>query len=88
MAINEITEVVLMSRIVTAIKTIPLCRIGMAGPEPRDTIELAREVFKAGNFHEFVGVVGKATEIERTRAAHTARRLGHGMTANVIKQGK
>lgn len=81
MAVNEITEVVLKSRIRTALEALPGMIEGVNDQH-------VQHIYENGNFQEFVGVVGKATATERLRAAGTARRLGHTQTAALITKGK
>lgn len=78
---NEITEAVLKARIKTA-----LTALNFTG-ELDPSTEQVDTVFAAGNFHEFVNVVEKATKHERLRAAEVCRRLGHRITAAQILKG-
>lgn len=78
----EITEAVLKNRIKDGLQ---------AACPPADKTkwdETIQRIFDGGNFKDFVGIVGKATDVERLRAGHTARRLGHPQTGRVIMDGK
>ena len=78
---TEITEASIKARVLTALKELNFT--GENDPTP-EQVDL---VFKAGNFHEFVGIVEKATSAERIRAAGVCSRLGHRQTAAVIIKG-
>jgi len=77
MAIEEITEAVLKSRIHRAlIKQLPLV-----------TDSMVNMAYQDGHFAEFVGTVHRTKQTERSRAAGICRRLGHRVTAAQILKG-
>lgn len=78
---NEITELLLRRRLATVLQPY------LAQYTATDQVKVVDAAYSAGNFSDFVGIVGKAVGEERQRAANTARRLGHPGTAAVILRG-
>jgi len=84
MAVNEITEAVLKSRILAALTPNFKCATGSMTGQLNVAVN---EFYEAGGFAEFVGTVHRTKSAERLRAAGICRRLGHRVTAAQILKG-
>lgn len=85
---SEITEAILKNRIRMAVEEHGFVEGMHDGGAPGWTLDaMVDAIYTTGKFADFVGVVGKATTVERERAAGVARRLGHAQTAQVIRNG-
>lgn len=86
---NEITEEVLKSRLtkaLTALSGVIDDRVLGLNPDKKPE-DIAKLVYTAGKFVDFVGIVEKATTEERQRAVTICNRLGHRQTAQIIARG-
>jgi hypothetical protein len=75
-AVNEITEAVLKNRLASALESLTI-----------EDFASVDQIYRDGNFADFVGVVAKAQTEERQRAVNICNRLGHRQTAQVIAKG-
>lgn len=82
---SEITEESIKNRLRMALTTV-MAPGDMV--DPRDFDKRVEDAYAAGNFHEYVDVVERATRAERVRAKQVCMRLGHGRIGEIILAGE